>query len=74
MQDACRLVPELTRLLASRRLCLEKFMSNNAQVLASVPEDARAKCVAKHKLGDDLPQKRVLGMALDLVPMYFVLK
>ena len=46
-------------------------MSNNAQVLASVPEDARAKCVAKHKLGDDLPQKRVLGMALDLAPDVF---
>ena len=71
VQDACRLVPELTRLLASRGLCLEKFMSNNAQVLASIPEDARAECMAKYKLGDDLPQKRVLGMALDLAPAVF---
>ena len=71
MQDACRLVPELTRLLASRGLGLEKFMSNNAQVLASIPEGARAECMAKYKLGDNLPQKRVLGMTLDLASNVF---
>ena len=42
VQNACRLVPDLTRLLANRGLCVEKFMSNNAQVPSSIPEDARA--------------------------------
>ena len=46
-------------------------MSNNAQVLSSIPEDARAEFIAKYKLVDDLPQKRVLGMALDLAPDVF---
>ena len=88
VQDACRLVPELTRLLARRGLCLEKFMLSNAPVLASIPDGARAeymvkykapmlagipegtraKRMAKYKLGNDLPQKCVLGMALDLAP------
>ena len=46
-------------------------MSNNAQALASILEDARAECMAKYKLGDDLSQKCVLDMALDLTPDVF---
>ena len=88
VQNFGRLVPELTRLLARRGLCLEKFILSNAPVLASIPdgaraeymvkykapmlagipEGARAKRMAKYKLGNDLPQKCVLGMALDLAP------
>ena len=48
VQDACRLVPELTRLLARRGLRLETLVLNNAPMLASIPEGARAEHVAKY--------------------------
>ena len=60
-QGARTLVSELTELLSRGGFHLTKWMSNDREVLASIPQSERAKSVIDLDL-DELPVKRTLGV------------
>ena len=59
--EAIQLIKELCELLAKRSFRLTKFISNDREVIESVPEPDRAKSVANLDL-DKLPIERALGV------------
>jgi len=62
-ERAIWLVAELRQLLALGGFKLTKWISNNRQVLLSIPDEYRAKEIrGKNLLLDELPSKRVLGI------------
>ena len=63
--EAIRLIKELCELLARRSFRLTKFISNNSEVIESIPELERAKSVANLDLSE-LPVERALGVHWDV--------
>ena len=64
VQRAIWLVKQLTKLLAEGGFRLTKFISNNREVLASIPPEERANPKLNLDL-DELPIERVLGLYWD---------
>ena len=60
-QDARTIVSKLTELLSRGMFHLTKWMSNDREVLASIPQNERAKSVIDLGL-DELPLERTLGV------------
>ena len=64
-EDAIKLVKELSKMLSNGGFHLTKWISNNRHVMASIPEEDRAKSFKDLNL-DDLPVDRALGMEWDV--------
>jgi hypothetical protein len=60
-QKAIRLIQELREMLSRRSFRLTKFVSNCKEVLTSIPETERARCVVSLDL-EEFPVERALGM------------
>lgn len=60
-EKAIKLIKELRQLLARRSFRLTKFVSNDVNVLSSIPESERAQSVVSLDL-DEVPVERVLGV------------
>ena len=59
-EDAIGLVKELPVLLSRGGFCLTKWLSNEREVLSSVPDNERAPCVSLHL--EHLPKDSALGV------------
>lgn len=60
-EAAISLIKELRELLERRSFRLTKFVSNNVEVLSSIPENERAKSIVRLDF-DELPVERALGV------------
>ena len=60
-EAAIGLIKELRELLERRSFRLTKFVSNNVEVLSSIPENERAKSIVRLDF-DELPVERALGV------------
>ena len=62
-ETAIKLIQGARKICAEGGFCLTKFVSNNKQVLASIPEDERRKCVLDQDLEFGmLPTEKALGI------------
>ena len=72
-QTAIRIMESLIEIFRSVGMSLTKWMTNDPEILAAIPEELRAPSVKEQGLGD-LPVQRALGVHYDLNSDCFVFK